>query len=54
MSQAMVLCVRCGAAPFNPVRDAVTVRKPRRTEVRTLGLEDFVLLRRDCASGRTA
>lgn len=41
-----MLCVRYGAAPFNPVRDAVTVRKPRRAEVRTLGLEDIALLRK--------
>lgn len=46
MSQVMMLCVRYGAAPFNPVRDAVTVRKPRRAEVRTLGLEDIALLRK--------
>lgn len=46
MSQVMMMCVRYGAAPFNPVRDAVTVRKPRRAEVRTLGLEDIALLRK--------
>jgi len=46
MSQVMMLCVRYGAARFNPVRDAVTVRKPRRAEVRTLGLEDIALLRK--------
>lgn len=46
MSQVMMLCVRYGAAPFNPVRDAVTVRKPRRAEVRALGLEDIALLRK--------
>ncbi|MEU2199210.1 site-specific integrase [Isoptericola sp. NPDC019482] len=46
LSQVMMMCVRYGAAPFNPVRDAVTVRKPRRDEVRTLGLEDIALLRK--------
>ncbi len=46
LSQVMMMCVRYGAAPFNPVRDAVTVRKPRRAEVRTLGLEDIALLRK--------
>lgn len=29
MSQVMMMCVRYGAAPANPVRDAVTVRKPK-------------------------
>lgn len=46
LSQVMMMCVRYGAAPFNPVRDAVTVRKPRRDEVRALGLEDIALLRK--------
>src|SRR5690606_33764218 len=46
LSQVMMMCVRYGAAPFNPVRDAVTVRKPRRAEVRALGLEDIALLRK--------
>jgi integrase len=46
MSQVMMMCVRYGAASFNPVRDAVTVRKPQRAEVRTLGLEDIALLRK--------
>ncbi|WP_157803833.1 tyrosine-type recombinase/integrase [Luteimicrobium subarcticum] len=46
LSQVMMMCVRYGAAPFNPVRDAVTVRKPKRAEVRTLGLEDIALLRK--------
>jgi len=45
MSQVMMMCVRYGAAPFNPVRDAVTVRKPRRDEVRTITLKDIALLR---------
>lgn len=43
MSQVMMMCVRHGAAPFNPVRDAVTVRKPKRAAVRTIALEDIVL-----------
>lgn len=46
MSQVMMMCVRYGAAPVNPVRDAVTVRKPRRDEVRTISLEDIALLRK--------
>ncbi len=46
MSQVMMMCVRYGAAPFNPVRDAVTVRKPRREAVRTIALEDIALLRK--------
>ena len=46
MSQVMRMCVRYGAAPMNPVRDAVTVRKPRRDEVRTISLEDIALLRK--------
>jgi integrase len=46
MSQVMMMCVRYGAAPFNPVRDAVTVRKPKREEVRTISLEDIALLRK--------
>lgn len=46
MSQVMMMCVRYGAAPFNPVRDAVTVRKPKRDEVHTIGLEDIALLRK--------
>lgn len=46
MSQVMMMCVRYGAAPVNPVRDAVTVRKPRREEVRTISLEDIALLRK--------
>jgi integrase len=46
MSQVMMMCVRYGAAPFNPVRDAVTVRKPKRDEVRTITLEDIALLRK--------
>jgi integrase len=41
-----IMCIRYGAAPFNPVRDAVTVRKPKRAEVRTLGLADIALLRK--------
>lgn len=45
LSQVMMMCVRYGAAPFNPVRDAVTVRKPRRAEVHTLELDDIVRLR---------
>ncbi len=36
MSQVMMVCVRYGAAPFNPVRDAVTIRKPQRRDVRTI------------------
>lgn len=46
MSQVMMMCVRYGAAPVNPVRDAVTVRKPRRDGVRTISLEDIALLRK--------
>jgi integrase len=46
LSQVMTMCVRYGAAPFNPVRDAVTVRKPKRADVRTIGLEDIALLRK--------
>lgn len=46
LSQVMMMCVRYGAAPFNPVRDAVTVRKPKRADVRTIGLEDIALLRK--------
>ena len=46
MSQVMMMCVRYGAAPFNPVRDAVTVRKPKRAAVRTIALEDIALLRK--------
>ena len=46
MSQVMMMCVRYGAASVNPVRDAVTVRKPRRDEVRTIALEDIALLRK--------
>ncbi len=46
MSQVMGMCVRYGAAPFNPVRDAVTVRKPKRAEIRTISLEDIALLRK--------
>lgn len=46
MSQVMGMCVRYGAAPVNPVRDAVTVRKPKRAEVRTIALEDIALLRK--------
>ncbi|NUU19504.1 site-specific integrase [Cellulomonas humilata] len=46
MSQVMTMCVRYGAAAFNPVRDAVTVRKPKRKEVRTIALEDITLLRK--------
>lgn len=45
MSQVMMMCVRYGATLANPVRDAVTVRKPRRTEVRTIALDDIALLR---------
>jgi integrase len=46
MSPVMMMCVRYGAAPTNPVRDAVTVRKPKRSEVRTIALEDITLLRK--------
>ncbi|MBO3102228.1 tyrosine-type recombinase/integrase [Cellulomonas fengjieae] len=46
MSQVMMMCVRYGAVPSNPVRDAVTVRKPRRAEIRTISLEDIALLRK--------
>jgi len=46
MSQVMMMCVRYGAAPINPVRDAVTVRKPKRAAVRTIALEDIALLRK--------
>ncbi len=47
MSQVMMMCVRYGAAPVNPpVRDAVTVRKPKRAAVRTIALEDIALLRK--------
>lgn len=46
LTQVMMMCVRYGAAPFNPVRDAVTVRKPKRAEVRTIALEDIALLRK--------
>lgn len=46
MSQVMMMCVRYGAAQFNPVRDAVTVRKPKKDEVRTITLEDIALLRK--------
>jgi integrase len=46
MSQVMMMCVRYGATPVNPVRDAVTVRKPRGEEVRTIALEDIALLRK--------
>ncbi|WP_421743025.1 tyrosine-type recombinase/integrase [Cellulomonas sp.] len=46
MSQVMMMCVRYGAAPSNPVRDAVTVRKPKRAEIRTISLEDIALLRK--------
>ena len=45
LSQIMMMCVRYGAAPFNPVRDAVTVRKPRRGAVHTLNLDEIVRLR---------
>lgn len=46
MTQVMTMCVRYGAAPFNPVRDAVTIRKPKSGEVRTIELEDIALLRK--------
>ena len=46
MSQVMMMCVRYGAAPFNPVRDAVTVRPRKRHGVRTIPLEDIALLRK--------
>lgn len=46
MAQVMMLCVRYGAAPVNPVRDAVTIRKPKREQVRTIALEDIALLRK--------
>lgn len=46
MSQVMMMCVRYGAIQVNPVRDAVTVRKPKRAEVRTISLEDIALLRK--------
>jgi integrase len=46
MSQVMIMCVRYGAAPFNPVRDAVTVRAPKRHGIRTIGLEEIALLRK--------
>ncbi|MCF4123232.1 tyrosine-type recombinase/integrase [Antribacter sp. KLBMP9083] len=46
LTQVMTMCVRYGAAPFNPVRDAVTVRKPKRPEVRTLELRDIATLRK--------
>jgi len=46
MSQVMMMCVRYGAAPFNPVRDAVTVRAPKRHGIRTIGLEEIALLRK--------
>ncbi|WP_165399972.1 tyrosine-type recombinase/integrase [Xylanimonas ulmi] len=46
MQQVMMLCVRYGAAPHNPVRDAMTVRTPKRGEVRTIPLEDIALLRK--------
>ncbi|MFD2027618.1 site-specific integrase [Promicromonospora aerolata] len=45
LSQIMMMCVRYGAAPFNPVRDAVTVRKPKRGAVHTLKLDEIVQLR---------
>lgn len=45
LSQIMMMCVRYGAAPFNPVRDAVTVRKPRRGAVHTLNVDEIVRLR---------
>ncbi|PUB27996.1 phage integrase family protein [Promicromonospora sp. AC04] len=44
LSQIMMMCVSY-AAPFNPVRDAVTVRKPRRGSVHTLNLDEIVRLR---------
>lgn len=46
MSQVMMMCVRYGATPYNPVRDSVTVRKPKREDVRTISLEDIALLRK--------
>ncbi|QAY69733.1 site-specific integrase [Xylanimonas protaetiae] len=46
MQQVMMLCVRYGAAPFNPVRDAITVRTPKRGDVETIALEDIALLRK--------
>jgi len=46
MSQVMMMCVRYGAAPFNPVRDAVTVRKPKKHDIRTIDLESIAILRK--------
>ena len=47
LKQIMGMCVRYGAITVNPVRDAAPVRKPRRRkEVRTLSLDEVVILRK--------